>query len=310
MTEMGTHTRNYRHAGTGTSAGTGTRNRNYPWPLLLIAAPAVVAVWSGWVGLGSMCGFGPVNLLPGIGSGFRLNTAITLPVGIECYGAYALSAWLTLKVASKKTRDFARKSAIGALVLGCLGQVAYHLLAAAGWAEAPWPVTMLVACLPVVTLYFGAALSHLIVADVREAREARVATELAAAGAEQAKAERAAARAEAAAQRAAQEDPGTGTPKRNRNQSRTGTRNQPEPVPAPDAEPDEAVDLDAEARILDALGDGTMDTEKGILALVAAGHTPSKAGLLAGKSDSYGRKVVRMARDLAKAAPKGQDSQE
>ena len=40
---------------------------NYPWPLLLIAAPAAVAIWSGWVGLGSMCGFGPVNLLPGVG---------------------------------------------------------------------------------------------------------------------------------------------------------------------------------------------------------------------------------------------------
>jgi hypothetical protein len=28
------------------------------WPLFLIAAPAAVAVWSGWVGLGQMCGFG------------------------------------------------------------------------------------------------------------------------------------------------------------------------------------------------------------------------------------------------------------
>ena len=65
------------------------------WPLFLIAAPAAVAVWSGWVGLGGLCGFGIVHPLPGIADGFRLNTAITLPVGVEAYGAYALGAWLT-----------------------------------------------------------------------------------------------------------------------------------------------------------------------------------------------------------------------
>jgi len=36
------------------------------WPLFLIAAPAAVAIWSGWVGLGGMCGFGLVQPLPGI----------------------------------------------------------------------------------------------------------------------------------------------------------------------------------------------------------------------------------------------------
>ena len=49
------------------------------WPLLLIAAPAMVAIWSGWVALGAMCGFGPVNLLPGIGSGSTLALA-AMPV--------------------------------------------------------------------------------------------------------------------------------------------------------------------------------------------------------------------------------------
>ncbi len=131
------------------------------WPLLLIAAPAAVAVWSGWVGLGGLCGFGPVNLLPGIGGGFHLNTAITLPVGVEAYGAYALGAWLTPGT-PERARSFARRSAVGALALGMLGQVVYHLLAAAGAQRAPWPVVVLVSCLPVVTLGFGAALTHLL----------------------------------------------------------------------------------------------------------------------------------------------------
>ena len=130
------------------------------WPLFLIASPAAVAVWSGWVGLGGLCGFGVIHPLPGIWDGARLNTAITLPVGVEAYGAYALGAWLRPGTADR-ARTFARRSAIGALILGMAGQVIYHLLAAAHAARAPWPVVMLVACLPVVTLGFGAALTHL-----------------------------------------------------------------------------------------------------------------------------------------------------
>ncbi len=134
------------------------------WPLFVIAAPAAVAVWSGWVGLGTMCGFGVVHPLPGIVSGLRLDTAITLPVGVEAYGAYALGAWLTPGT-PERARSFARRSAIGALALGMLGQVVYHLLAAAGAARAPWPVVVLVSCLPVATLGFGAALTHLLRAE-------------------------------------------------------------------------------------------------------------------------------------------------
>ena len=65
------------------------------WPLFLIAAPAAVGVWSGWVGLGGLCGFGIVYPLPGIWDALRVDTAIALPVGVEAYGACALRAWLT-----------------------------------------------------------------------------------------------------------------------------------------------------------------------------------------------------------------------
>jgi hypothetical protein len=131
------------------------------WPLFLIALPAAVAVWSGWVGLGQLCGFGIVHPLPGIVDRFQINSAITLPVGVEAYGAYALGAWLTPGTPDR-ARTFARRSAIGALVLGMLGQVVYHLLSAAHATRAPWPVVVLVACLPVVTLGFGAGLAHLL----------------------------------------------------------------------------------------------------------------------------------------------------
>jgi hypothetical protein len=60
------------------------------WPLLPVAAPAAVAVWSGWVGIGEKTGFGIVRPLPGIMDSLRINTAVTLPLGVEAYAAFAL----------------------------------------------------------------------------------------------------------------------------------------------------------------------------------------------------------------------------
>jgi hypothetical protein len=45
------------------------------------------------------------------------------------------------------------------------GQVAYHLMAQAGMTRAPWPVTTLVSCLPVLVLGMGTALAHMLRAD-------------------------------------------------------------------------------------------------------------------------------------------------
>lgn len=137
------------------------------WPLLLLALPAFVATWSGWVGLGELTGFGPVKPLPGI-SDFTINTAVTLPIGVEAYAAYALHAWLsTGDLVSARTRRFAAWSALGSLLLGMLGQIAYHLLATYGMKTAPWQVTTAVACLPVLVLGMGAALGHMLARDAR-----------------------------------------------------------------------------------------------------------------------------------------------
>ncbi len=131
------------------------------WPVLLLALPAFVAVWSGWVGLGELTGFGVVHPLPGIADGFTINSAITLPIGVETYAAFALRVWLSGRVPAR-ARKFAKRTALSALALGALGQVAYHLLDARGVTSAPWPITTAVACLPVAVLGMGAALAHLI----------------------------------------------------------------------------------------------------------------------------------------------------
>lgn len=139
---------------------TGNR-RALVWPVVLLALPAFVAIWSGWVGLGGLTGFGVVHPLPGIWDSFSINSAITLPIGVETYGAYALYVWLSGRVPDR-ARRFAKWSAIASLLVGALGQVAYHLLEAAGVTSAPWWITTAVACLPVAVLGMGAALAHLV----------------------------------------------------------------------------------------------------------------------------------------------------
>lgn len=140
------------------------RKQVHSWVLLLLAAPAFVAIWSGWVGLGGLTGFGVVHPLPGIWDSLSLNTAITLPIGVEAYAAYALRVWLSGN-APQRARRFAAVSTVASLVLGAAGQVAYHLMTAAGITSAPWQITTLVACLPVAVLGMGAALAHLVAED-------------------------------------------------------------------------------------------------------------------------------------------------
>jgi hypothetical protein len=130
--------------------------------LVLLAAPAAVAIWSGWVALGQMCGFGLVHPLPGIADRFTLNTAITLPIGVEAYSAYALGTWLSGAGMPARARRFAMWSSLAGLAVGLVGQVIYHLLVARHYTTAPDEVVVFVACLPVLALGAGAALHHLI----------------------------------------------------------------------------------------------------------------------------------------------------
>ncbi len=144
------------------------------WPLLVLAVPAAAEVWSGWVGIAQKTGFGMVPLLPGIWSSLHLDTAVTLPVGVECYAAYALRAWLAAGHAiSDRTRRFARRSAIFSFALGMAGQVAFHLMDQDRITRAPWVITTLVSCLPVLVLGMGTALAHMLREDAAAAGQAQ-----------------------------------------------------------------------------------------------------------------------------------------
>lgn len=134
--------------------------KTYPrWPVLVLAASAFVAIWGGWVSLGRMCGFGPVNLLPGI-TDFQVDLSITLPLGMEVYAAYATGAWLSNRSIDHVTRMFAKWSSLTALFIGGAGQVTYHLLNAAHVQHAPTPVVSVVSCIPVVVLGMASQLAY------------------------------------------------------------------------------------------------------------------------------------------------------
>jgi len=154
----------------GSPAGSRPGRALRSWPLLALAAPAAAEVWSGWVGIAQKTGFGLVSPLPGIWPALHLNTAITLPVGVEAYAAYALRAWLASGHAvSSRTRRFAKWSAMCSFTLGMAGQIAYHLLAQAQMARAPWAITTIVSCLPVLVLAMGTTLAHMLHADTTAA---------------------------------------------------------------------------------------------------------------------------------------------
>lgn len=131
------------------------------WPALVVAAPAFVAIWAGWVAIGKMTGFGRINLLPGFGKGWVVDTAITLPVGVEAYAAYAFYVALN-PTAPRRARQFGGWSAALAVLLGMGGQTAYHLMAAAKMTAAPWWITTVVSCLPVAVFGLTAALVHMV----------------------------------------------------------------------------------------------------------------------------------------------------
>jgi hypothetical protein len=151
-------------AATTASAPVPGLRRVRTWPAFLVAVPAAVAIWAGWVAIGKLTGFGRVNLLPGFGRGWVVDTAITLPVGVEAYAAYAFYVALN-PAAPFKARRFAGWSAGLAVVLGMGGQTAYHLMTAAGMTAAPWQITTLVSCLPVGVFALVAVLVHLVHAD-------------------------------------------------------------------------------------------------------------------------------------------------
>ena len=153
--------RRHTHSGTGI-CGSSTRDSGER-PDALAAGPdrcpAAVTVWSGWVGLGGMCGS---TRSRGSQTAPASTPAITPGRRRGVWGVCARC--VTRPRRSRGDRPGVRPPVDDRrLVFGMLGQLAYHLLVATHANRAPWPVVVLMSCLPVVTLGVArAALTHLL----------------------------------------------------------------------------------------------------------------------------------------------------
>jgi hypothetical protein len=134
------------------------------WPLLVLAAPAAAEVWSGWVGIAQKTGFGLVSPLPGIWPSLYLDTYHPARRGGGVCRVRA-ARLAERRAAGQRPDPPVCQVVRDLLALGMAGQVAYHLLAQAGAARAPWPVTTIVSCLPVLVLAMGTTLAHMLRAD-------------------------------------------------------------------------------------------------------------------------------------------------
>ena len=289
--------------------------RDHLWVLAIVAAFAFYDVWVAWTELGNK-------------SGFAHGTGWTLTVIVELYWGYAGFAWLA-GAPGLRSRRFAMFSAFGVFVLSLIGQGSSYL---AVGRTPPAVVVVFVRLLPVTVLALLAVLVHLRHLDRADAEAAAEEAARVAATAERAAAagdERAALRAQldemrdemsaaeegmraeleaavtarddaqreaelavAKADRLTRKRAGNGGRKRGGTSGREQTR-KPAAATArkqePATGPGDVSDVDAEALVLKYLDEG---------------HSASKAGVMAGLSDSRGRQI---ARKLATAAPKGQD---
>jgi len=134
------------------------------WILAVIGAACALEVCATWTGIGSRSGFPVIHLLRVV----RIPTDFCLMVCMEAYAFYALSVWLGRP--GRRSGPFAMCSAIGAMALSLIGQVAYHVTGA-GAVPPRWLIGF-VSALPVVALFAGAILADLVRKDRADAEEA------------------------------------------------------------------------------------------------------------------------------------------
>lgn len=115
--------------------------------MLISAASAAVASFSGLYGLASVAGW-PVRL------------AWLLPVTVDAYAMTSARVWLAGTTKSDATRRFARVNALLAIAASIAGNAAYHAIGT-GLLVVSWPIVVLVGAVPAAVLGLTAHLHAL-----------------------------------------------------------------------------------------------------------------------------------------------------
>lgn len=115
------------------------------WLLLVLGLAAVVIVW------GSL----------------ELDTTAVLLMSAGACAAAALSMWFGVEARAARTRRYATFAVFASLAIVGAAQVTYYLMADAGHVQASWPVTTIVAIMPVVLFGLALTLANQVTADIR-----------------------------------------------------------------------------------------------------------------------------------------------
>ncbi len=126
----------------------------------LVALPALVSIWAGWVSLGLATGWKEVQLFPSVPglNGVHLNTVIFLPFSVEVLTIVSMGFFLHYR--GKAIRRVAGITALATVALGLFGQAWSHHLQATGAAAPSWLVVF-TSGLPVVAMALVGLLVHL-----------------------------------------------------------------------------------------------------------------------------------------------------
>ena len=142
-----------------TSAGSPPRDLWVMAGMLIAAASAAVASFTGLRGLALITGWPP-------------RLAWLLPVTLDAYAMTSARVWLAATTRARRARRFARANAIGAITASIAGNATYHSVTVGLMHISP-PIVVLVGAVPAAVLGFTAHLHALRTLDGAEPEDVR-----------------------------------------------------------------------------------------------------------------------------------------
>ena len=142
-----------------TSAGSPPRDLWVMAGMLIAAASAAVASFTGLRGLALITGWPP-------------RLAWLLPVTLDAYAMTSARVWLDATTRARRARRFARANAIGAITASIAGNATYHSVTVGLMHISP-PIVVLVGAVPAAVLGFTAHLHALRTLDGAEPEDVR-----------------------------------------------------------------------------------------------------------------------------------------
>lgn len=150
-----------------------------PWVrfgLVCVFISAAILGFVAWTGLGELAGINQKMTMPGLNWTLRLSWL--LQVAVEGYAVAAIRVWWADQTASLETKTYARRQAVGAVVVSFAGQSLYHVARQYHWTTGDWwwVAIVLVGGVPAVMIALSIDLQVRLQRDRQETNVAHAAT--------------------------------------------------------------------------------------------------------------------------------------